>query len=148
MDFVLVKVILATAAFLLGVLNLLVMLEMMQKIKLFGLPYPTLSLWHRRQGDAIAALFLVTAAMCVKFFVLEGEPDTGSLRVVGHMAFAVLTLLLVTSKLLIVNVKKLQKGFQYIDYIGASLFASLVIVFGTSAAWYFYMWITIARPMF
>ena len=148
MDFVLVKVILASVAFLLSVLNLLVMLEMMQKITLFGLPYPTLSLWHRRQGDVIAALFFVTAAMCVKFFVLEGQPNWGSLRVAGHMIFAAAALVLVAGKLLIVNVKPLRKGYRYIDYIGASLFASLTIVFGTGAAWYFYKWITVARPKF
>lgn len=148
MDQVLVKVIITTVAFLLGVLNLLVMLEMMQKIKLFGLPYRTLSLWHRRQGDVIAVLFCVTAAMCVNFFVLQGEPDTGSLRVVGHMVFAALALCLVVSKLLIVNVRKLQKGYRHIETIGASLFASLVIVFGTSAVWYLYKWITVARPRF
>ncbi len=148
MDFVLVKVILASAAFLLGVLNLLVMLEMMQKITLFGLPYATLSLWHRRQGDVIAVLFFVTAAMCVKFFVLEGEPDWGAPRVAAHMIVAALMLLLVASKVLIVNVKKLNKGYRYIDSIGASLFTSLVLVFGTSALWYFYKWITVARPKF
>jgi len=148
MDFVLAKVILASAAFLLGVLNLLVMLEMMQKIRLFGLPYQTLSVWHRRQGDVIALLFFVTAAMCVKFFVLEGRPDWGSLRVAGHMLFAPLALLLIAGKLLIVNLKALARGYRYIDYIGASLFASLVVVFGTSALWYLYKWLTIARPRF
>jgi hypothetical protein len=148
MDFVLLKVILASVAFLLGVLNLVVMLEMMQKIRVFGLPYETLSLWHRRQGDVIAALFAVTAAMCVKYFVLEGEPEWGSPRVAGHMLFAVLMLALVAGKLLIVNVRRLRKGYRYIDYIGASLFTSLIMVFGTSAAWYFYKWITFARPRF
>ena len=148
MDFVLLKVMLASAAFLLGLLNLLVMLEMMQKISLFGLPYETLSLWHRRQGDVIAALFAVTAGMCVKFFVLEGEPDWGDPRVAAHMMVASLMLLLVVSKVLIVNVKGLNAGYRYIDYIGASLFTSLVVTFGTSAAWYFYKWITVARPRF
>ncbi len=147
-DFVLLKVILASLAFLLGVLNLLVMLEMMQKIRLFGLPYETLSLWHRRQGDVIAALLALTAAMCVKYFVLEGEPEWDSPRVAGHMLFAGLALLLVAGKLLIVNIRKLQRGYRYIDYIGASLFASLVVVFGTSAAWYFYKWFTVARPQY
>jgi hypothetical protein len=148
MDFVLLKVILASVAFLLGVLNLLVMLEMMQKITVFGLPYETLSLWHRRQGDVIAALFAVTAAMCIKYFVLEGEPEWDSPRVAGHMLFAALVLALVAGKLLIVNVPRLRRGYRYIDYIGASLFASLILVFGTSAAWYFYKWITFARPRF
>ncbi|HEY7678127.1 MAG TPA: DUF6529 family protein [Candidatus Methylomirabilis sp.] len=148
MDLVLVKAVLASVAFLLGVLSLLVMLEMMQKVRLFGLPYETLSLWHRRQGDAIGALFAVTAAMCVKYFVLEGEPDWGSPRVAAHMIVASLMLLLVVSKVLIVNVKGFNKGYRYIDYIGASLFTSLLVVFGTSAAWYFYKWITVARPRF
>ena len=148
MDFVFVKVILASVAFLLGVLNLVVMLEMMQKIRLFGLPYETLSRWHRRQGDAILLLFLTTAAMCVKFFMLEGEPDWSDPRVAAHMIAASLMLVLVVSKVLIVNVKALNKGYRYIDYIGASLFTSLVVVFGTSTLWYFYKWITVARPTF
>ncbi len=148
MDFVLVKVILTTLAFLLGVLNLLVMLEMMQKVKVFGLPYEVLSRWHRRQGDGIAVLFFVTAAMCVKFFVLEGEPDWGSPRVAAHMLFAAGILGLVVAKLCIVNIPKLQGGYRYIDYLGVSLFTGLVGVFGTSAAWYLYKWITVARPKF
>jgi hypothetical protein len=64
------------------------------------------------------------------------------------MLFAVLMLALVAGKLLIVNVRRLRKGYRYIDYIGASLFTSLIMVFGTSAAWYFYKWITFARPRF
>ncbi len=148
MDFVLVKVFITTLAFALGVLNLLVMLEMMERIRLFGLPYETLSLWHRRQGDVILVLFFTAAAMCVKFFVLEGEPDWGSPRVAAHMIVAALILLLVVSKVLIVNVKAFKRGYRVIDYIGASLFTSLVIVFGTSAGWYFYKWITVARPQF
>ena len=148
MDFVLGKVMLTTLAFLLGVLNLLVMLEMMQKVKVFGLPYEALSRWHRRQGDVIAVLFFVTAAMCLKFFVLEGEPDWGSPRVAAHMLFAAVILVLVAAKLCIVNIPKLRGGYRYIDYLGASLFTGLVVVFGTSAAWYVYKWITGARPKF
>jgi hypothetical protein len=148
MDFVFVKVILTSVAFCLGLLNLLVMLEMMEKIKLFGFPYKTLSTWHRRQGDAIACLFFLIAAMCVKFFVLEGEPEWRSPRVAGHMIFAALTLCLVVTKLLIVNLKALKKGYRVIDYIGASLFTSLVIAAGSSAGWYFYTWIMVARPKF
>ena len=148
MDFVLVKVIITTLAFVLGVLNLLVMLEMMEKIRLFGLPYETLSRWHRRQGDVILILFFAAAAMCVKFFVLEGEPDWGSPRVAAHMIVASVMLCLVVSKVLIVNVKWFKKGYRVIDYIGASLFTSLVVVFGTSAGWYFYKWLTVARPQF
>ena len=148
MDQVLVKVLLTTVAFLLGVLNLLVMLEMMEKITLFGLPYEALSTWHRRQGDAIACLFFIIAAMCIKFFVLEGEPDWGSLRVAGHMLFAALALVLVVCKLLIVNVKAFKPGYRVIDYLGASLFTSLAIAAGCSAGWYFYTWFAVARPRF
>src|SRR3972149_2795138 len=140
MDFVLVKVIITSLAFVLGVLNLLVMLVMMQKVKLFRLPYKALSRWHRRQGDVILILFFVAAAMCIHFFVINGEPEWRDWRVAAHMLFAPLALLLIVSKVLIVNVKKLKKGYRYIDYIGASLFTSLVIVFGTSALWYFYKW--------
>jgi hypothetical protein len=134
MDFVLVKVFITTLAFLLGVLNLLVMLEMMEKIRLFGLPYEVLSLWHRRQGDALLVLFFTAAAMCVKFFVLEGEPDWGSPRVAAHMVVAALLLCLVVSKVLIVNLKPFKRGYRFIDCIGASLFTSLVVVFGTSSS--------------
>ena len=148
MDFVLVKVVITSLAFVLGVLNLLVMLEMMQKIKLFGLPFKTMSRWHRRQGDAILVLFFVAATMCVYFFVIKGEPEWRDWRVAGHLIFAPLALLLIVSKALIVNVKALKKGYRYIDYIGASLFASLVVVFGTSAVWYFYKWITVGRPKY
>src|SRR3972149_6736804 len=128
MDFVLVKVVITTLAFILGVLNLLVMLEMREKTRLVGLSYETLSRWHRRQGDVILVLFFTAAAMCVKFFVLEGEPDWGSPRVAAHMIVAALILLLVVSKVLIVNVKAFKRGYRVIDSIGASLFTSLVIV--------------------
>ena len=142
------KVVITSVAFVLGVLNLLVMLEMMQKIKLFGLPYKTMSRWHRRQGDVILVLFFMAAGMCIYFFVIKGEPEWRDWRVAGHLIFAPLALLLILSKVLIVNVKRLKKGYRYIDYIGASLFTSLVVVFGTSALWYFYKWITIGRPQF
>ena len=148
MDLVLVKVVITTLAFILGVLNLLVMLEMMEKIRLFGLSYPALSRWHRRQGDVIAILLFVTATMCIKFFVLEGEPDWRSPRVAAHMVFASLVLFLVACKLCIVNLRACKGGYRFIDFLGASLFASLVVAFGTSAAWYFYQWITVARPQF
>src|SRR3989304_2662349 len=108
MDLVLVKVVITTLAFILGVLNLLVMLEMMEKIRLFGLSYETLSRWHRRQGDVILVLFFTAAPMI----------------------FASLVLLLVLSKVLIVNVKVFKRGYRIIDYIGASLFTSLLVVFG------------------
>jgi hypothetical protein len=63
------------------------------------------------------------------------------------MLFAGVILILVAAKLCIVNIPWLQGGYRFIDYIGASLFTGLVVVFGSSAAWYFFKWISGPPPV-
>lgn len=53
MDVFLLKGLGASLAFGLAVLNLLIMLQLYAKVRLFPLTPESLAWWHRRQGDVI-----------------------------------------------------------------------------------------------
>ena len=58
MDVILLKALGASLAFVLAVLNLLIMLQLYGKISLFPWASEPLAWWHRRQGDVILVLFV------------------------------------------------------------------------------------------
>ncbi len=125
----------ASLAFLLAVLNLLIMLQLYGKIRLFPWASESLSWWHRRQGDAILVLFVLIAYHCVRY----GYVDPGSPRVLGHSILGSLTMGVIALKFL--TVRWVPRLMNHIAVIGATLFLATTGTVLTSALWYFLSWI-------
>ncbi len=133
----------ASLAFLLAVLNLLIMLQLYGKIRLFPWASESLSWWHRRQGDAILVLFVFIAYHCVRY----GYVDPGSPRVLGHSILGSLTMAVIALKFL--TVRWIPRLMNHIAIIGATLFLATTGTVFTSALWYFLSWIREgARPVY
>ena len=143
MDVILLKAVGASLAFVLAVLNLLIMLQLYGKISLFPWASEPLGWWHRRQGDVILVLFVLIAYHCVRY----GYIDPGSPRVLGHSILGSLTLAVIALKFL--TVRGIPRLMDHIAVIGASLFVATTGTVLTSALWYFATWIREgARPMY
>jgi hypothetical protein len=134
MDIILAKSLLATLAFALALLNLLVMGQLYGKLRLFPLGPETLSRWHRRQGDVILLLCLFVAYHCLT----GATVDPKDWRVLAHAILGVTLLALIVFK--VVVVRFLPRVMTYIAIIGSALFLSTTGVFLTSAFWYFLTW--------
>ena len=135
MDLIFLKTLGASLAFFLAVLNLVIMLQLYGKVRLFAWAPESLAWWHRRQGDVILLLFLLIAYHCVRY----GYIDPGSPRILSHAVLGSLTLAVLTLKLL--TVRWIPRLMRWIAVIGANL---LVVTTGTvltSALWYFLAWI-------
>lgn len=143
MDFLFWKSLGASVAFVLAVLNLLIMLQLYGKIRLFSGAPAFLARWHRRQGDVILVLFVLIAYNCVT----RGYVDPGSPRVLAHAVLGSLTLAVIALKFVTVNwIPRLMK---HIAVIGATLFVATTGTVVTSALWYFVTWIREgARPVY
>jgi len=141
MDVFLLKVLGASLAFGLAVLNLLIMLQLYGKVRLFpGTPEP-LARWHRRQGDVILVLFVLIAFHCVKY----GYIDPASPRVLSHSILGTLALAMIALKF--VAVRWVSRWTEHIAVIGGALFAATTGTVLTSVLWYFATWIRAgARP--
>ena len=143
MDVILLKAVGASLAFLLAVLNLLIMLQLYGKISLFPWASEPLGWWHRRQGDVILVLFVLIAYHCMRY----GDIDPGSPRVLGHSILGSLTLAVITLKFL--TVRGIPRLMDHIAVIGASLFLATTGTVLTSALWYWATWIRDgARPVY
>lgn len=135
MDIILLKALGASAAFVLAVLNLLIMLQLYGKIRLFPWASESLAWWHRRQGDVILVFFILIAYHCVRY----GYIDPGSPRVLSHSILGSLTMAVITLKLL--TVRWIPRLMDHITMIGATLFVATTGTVLTSALWYFLAWI-------
>ncbi|MBI2544875.1 MAG: hypothetical protein HYV92_10060 [Candidatus Rokubacteria bacterium] len=143
MDVILLKALGASLAFVLAVLNLLIMLQLYGKIRLFPWAPESLAWWHRRQGDVILVLFLLIAYHCVRY----GYIDPASPRVLGHSILGGLTMAVIALKFLTVN--WIPRLMERIALIGATLFVATTGTVLTSALWYFLTWIREgARPVY
>ena len=143
LDFVFWKSLGASVAFVLAVLNLLIMLQLYGKISLFPWGSEPLAWWHRRQGDVILVLFVLIAYNCVT----RGYVDPDSPRVLAHATLGSLTLAVITLKFVTVN--WIPRLMERIAVIGASLFVATTGTIFTSALWYFVTWIREgARPVY
>ena len=135
MDIILLKALGASLAFVLAVLNLLIMLQLYGKIRLFPWAPESLAWWHRRQGDVILVCFVLIAYHCVRY----GYIDPSSPRVLSHSILGSLTMAVITLKLL--TVRWIPRLMNRIAVIGASLFVATTGTVLTSALWYFLTWI-------
>ena len=135
MDIILLKALGASLAFILAVLNLLIMLQLYGKIRLFPWAPESMAWWHRRQGDVILVLFVLIAYHCVKY----GYVDPGSPRVLSHAILGSLAMAVITLKLL--TVRWIPRLMDHIAVIGATLFVATTGTVLTSALWYFLTWI-------
>ncbi len=135
MDIILLKALGASLAFVLAVLNLLIMLQLYGKIRFFPWAPESMAWWHRRQGDVILVLFVLIAYHCVKY----GYVDPGSPRVLSHAILGSLTMAVITLKLL--TVRWIPRLMDHIAVIGATLFVATTGTVLTSALWYFLTWV-------
>lgn len=134
MDIILVKSMLATLAFALAVLNLLIMGQLYGKLHLFPLTPEILGRWHCRQGDVILPLFIFVAYHCLT----QATVDPKDWRVLAHAVFGGAVLALILFKVLVVRF--LPRVMPSIAIIGSALFISTAGVFLSSALWYFLTW--------
>ncbi len=140
---ILLKALGASLAFVLAVLNLLLMLQLYGRIRLFAGASEFLARWHRRQGDVILVLFILIAYHCVRY----GYIDPDSPRVLGHSILGSLTLAIILLKF--ITVRWLPRLMERIALIGATLFVATTGTVLTSALWYFLTWIRAgARPVY
>src|SRR5262252_5240012 len=118
MDVFLLKVLGASLAFGLAVLNLVIMLQLYGKVRLFPWTPESLAWWHRRQGDVILVLFGLIAYHCVKY----GYIDPASPRVLSHSVLGSLALAMIALKF--VAVRWVPRWMERIGVIGGALFAA------------------------
>ena len=143
LDFLFWKSLGASVAFGLAVLNLLIMLQLYGKIRLFSGAPEFLARLHRRQGDVILVLFVLIAYNCVT----RGYVDPGSPRVLAHATLGSLTLAVITFKFITVNWT--PPLMTDVAVIGATPFVVTTSTVFTSALWYFTTWIREgARPVY
>ena len=143
MDVILLKALGASLAFVLAVLNLLIMLQLYGKIRLFPGASESLAWWHRRQGDVILVLFVLIGYHCLRY----GDIDPSSPRVLGHSILGGLTMAVIALKFL--TVRWIPRLMEHIAVIGATLFVTTTGTVLTSALWYFLTWIREgARPVY
>ena len=143
MDVILLKALGASLAVVLAVLNLLIMLQLYGKIRLFPGAAESLAWWHRRQGDVILVLFVLIAYHCLRY----GYIDPSSPRVLSHSILGGLTMAVITLKFL--TVRWIPRLMEHIALIGATLFVTTTGTVLTSALWYFLTWIREgARPVY
>ncbi|MFI5340006.1 MAG: DUF6529 family protein [Candidatus Methylomirabilales bacterium] len=135
MDLIAVKVMAASVAMVLVILQGLIMLQLYGKARIFGLRAETLAAWHRRQGDVLLVLFLLVAYQCVT----KASVDWEDWRPVAHAIFASLALVLVGGKLLMVQA--FPRAMKFVTAAGIALFVSALGATGTTVLWYLYMWL-------
>ena len=135
MDLIAIKVMAASVAMVLVILQGLIMLHLYGKGKIFNLRTETLAWWHRRQGDVLLVLFLLVAYHCVT----KAEVYWGDWRSVAHAVFGMVTIATVVAKLLMVQA--FPRSMKYVTAVGLTLFIAALGATGTTVFWYFYMWL-------
>ena len=135
MDLIALKVMAASVAMILVVLQGLIMLHVYGKAQLFPVRTKTLTAWHRRQGDVLLVLFGLVAYQCVT----KAAVNWGDWRVVAHAVSAVVALAAIVAKLLMVQV--FPRTLRYITAVGLLLFVAALGVTGTTVFWYLYLWL-------
>ena len=134
MDIILIKASLAALAFILAVVQVLLMLQLYGKIRIFPGSPSTLAWWHRREGDLLLLIFVAIAYHCVTLAFIDRE----SSRVVSHAIFGSLLLAVILFKVIVV--RWLPGVMPYIAWIGSALFIVATGTILTSAGYYFYLW--------
>jgi len=134
MDIIFVKAGLASIALLLAIMQVLLMLQLYGKIRIFPGSRATLAWWHRREGDVLLLIFVGIAYHCITRAVI----DRLSSRVISHAVFGSLLLTVILFKLLVV--RWLSSVMPYVAWIGSALFVLTTGAVLTSAGYYFYLW--------
>jgi len=130
MDVVFWKSVATTVVFLLAVGNVLTMLQVRGRHRLFPLRSATLIRWHRLQGLVALVLFVGVTYYCLT----EATVDPHSLRVRAHALLGGLTLLLVAAK--VAGTRWIPPLGRLLDPLGVALFLATAGTFATSALWY------------
>ena len=136
MDIIMIKAFLAAIAVILAVLQVLLMLQLYGKIRIFPGSPATLASWHRREGDLLLLIFVGIAYHCIT----RAQIDPSSSRVFYHAIFGSFLLAVIFFKVLVV--RWLPKVMSHVAWIGSALFLLVSGTVLTSAGYYFYLWWT------
>ena len=134
MEIILIKASLAAIALILAVMQVLLMLQLYGKIRIFPGSPETLAWWHRREGDLLLLIFVAIAYHCVT----RAAIDPLSSRVVSHAIFGSILLTIIFFKVIVV--RWVPGLMSYIAWIGSALFIVATGTVLTSAGYYFYLW--------
>lgn len=135
MDLIVIKVVTASVASVLVILQGLIMVQLFRKTGLFPLAPGSLVAWHRRQGYVLLVLFLLVGFLCVT----RASVDWSDWRPVAHALFASLALLAVVSKIFLVRL--FPRASRIVPAVGIVLFVAALVTTGTTVPWYLYMWL-------
>jgi uncharacterized protein DUF6529 len=135
MDLIALKVIAASVAMVLVILQGLIMLQLYGKARIFNLRAERLAAWHRRQGDVLLILFLLVAYQCVT----KAQVDWGDWRPVAHAVLAGVAIAAVASK--VIMVQMIPRAMKFVTAVGITLFIAAMGATGTTVFWYIYMWL-------
>jgi hypothetical protein len=119
-----VKVILASVVLALAVYQVLLMTVGYGKVKLPFLTGGNASWMHRASGDAIVAITLVVAAMCLSYFEIEDGETT------AHVVAAIALLAVLAIKVVAVHVRGLQR---LLPLLGTTVLVLFALTWATSA---------------
>jgi Family of unknown function (DUF6529) len=123
-----VKVMLASIALALAVYQLVLIAVCYGKLRVPFLASRPAGLAHRASGDAIAAIMVVVAVMCLSYFGFE---DDATVHVVAATA------LLVVLALKVAVLRVFHGASRFLPLLGTSVFVLLAITWVTSAGMYF-----------
>ena len=128
-----VKVVLASVVALLSAYQVFLMAVTYGRIKLPFLGSGPAAFTHRASGDAIAAITLLIAFMCISYFGFED--DSGDdLRAAIHVVAGSTLVTVLAFKIVVV---RWWHGMgRYLPHLGGTVFALFVITWLTSAADY------------
>ena len=128
-----VKVVLASVAVALAAYQVFLMAVGYGKLRLPFLEPKPASFTHRAVGDAVVAVTVVVAVMCIGYFGFE-DASGEELRATFHVIFALL--LLATIALKITVIRRWHQLRRYLPALGLTVFVLFVLTWITSAGDY------------
>jgi len=132
-----VKVVLASVAVALAAYQVLLMAVGYGKLRLPFLNPKAASFTHRAVGDAIVAVTIVVAFMCIGYFGFE-DASGEEVRATFHVIFALL--LLATIALKITVIRRWHQLGRYLPALGLTVLVLFVLTWITSAGDYLMGW--------
>jgi len=141
MSLFLVKSILASILFVLGIIAALSMLTLMGKRE-YKASAKTLKKIHRIAGFSFFILVLIISYFCIKYWAMIG--DQMSVRAAFHSVFAFGLLILLVIKILLAQFYR--QLLKYVPVMGLIIISLAFIVFCTSAGYYFLRAICVSLP--
>jgi hypothetical protein len=133
-----VKVVLASVVVALAVYQVILIAVGYGKLRLPFLSGRAASFTHRSMGDAIVAVTLIVAVMCLAYFGFEDGEDDEETRAVLHVIAASSLLGVLTLKVIVV--RWWHSLGRHLPALGITVFTLFVLTWLTSAGDYLLGW--------